>query len=70
MNVIRARMQAIGKAVEAHLPAGYGFMVMCFPFNAPPDARGEYVSNARREDVVRMLQEFIDRNPMPDPEKN
>ena len=103
MNEIRARMQAIGRAIEAQLPGWrcpecghqmteresqlytgcpsgmhfvqheplrYGFVVMCFPFDAPPDTRGEYCSNAKRADVVRMLQEFINRNPMSEPELN
>lgn len=40
MDNVRSRMQAIGKAVEKELPKGYGFFVLCFPFN-DPDARGE-----------------------------
>jgi hypothetical protein len=63
-------MQAIGKAVDELLPSGYGFVVFCFEFNASPDARGEYCSNAKRRDVVRMLREFIERNPMQEPENN
>jgi hypothetical protein len=62
---IRDRMQEI-----ANLPPGYGFFVLCFPFNAPPDTRGEYVSNARRKDVARVMQNFVQNNPIQDPEKN
>jgi hypothetical protein len=70
MNEIRARMQRIAKLVDAELPAGYGFVVFCFKFNAPASARGEYASNARRKDVLPMLQKFIDDCPIQEPEKN
>lgn len=65
MNDIRARMQAIGKAVEKELPAGHGFFVLCFPFN-DSDALGEYVSNAQRADVLATMRNFIARKPMPE----
>ena len=58
-------MQAIAKAVQAELPEGYGFFVLCFPFYAPAGTSGEYVSNARRQDVVATMKDFIERNPMP-----
>jgi hypothetical protein len=67
---VRARMQAIARAIDDELPDGYGFFVLCFPFNMPPDARAEYASNAKRKDVVAAMKEFIKRNPMTEPEKN
>jgi glutathione S-transferase len=63
------RMQAIGKAVEAELPRGFGFFVLCFAFNEP-DANAQYVSNASRKDVVEAMQDFIKRNPMQEPGRN
>jgi hypothetical protein len=70
MKIVRERMQRIARQIDRQLPKGYGFVVFCFPFNAPPDFRGEYASNGKREDIVRMLQEFITANPMPKPEDN
>jgi len=67
---VRARMQRIARQVDNLLPPGYGFVVFCFAFNAPPDARGEYASNGSRADVVKMLQRFIDENPMQTPSRN
>ena len=67
---VKMRMQAIAKAVERELPPGYGFFVLCFKFHAPPGAHGEYVSNARRKDVVATMKDFIERNPMTDQELN
>jgi hypothetical protein len=63
------RMQAVGQAIEAELPRGFGFFCLCFAFDQP-DTKGEYVSNASRTDVVREMQEFINRNPMQQPERN
>lgn len=60
---IKSRMQAIGKAVAAELPKGYGFFVLCFPFHEP-NAPGEYVSNGQRADVIQVMKNFVDRNPM------
>lgn len=37
-----------------------GFMLMIFSFDGPELT---YLSNARREDVVKTMQEFIRRNP-------
>jgi hypothetical protein len=69
-SIIRDRMQAVAKAVQRELPDGYGFFVLCFKFNAPPGTHGEYVSNARRKDVVATMKDFIERNPMQTPERN
>jgi hypothetical protein len=63
-------MQNIAKQVDYLLPPGYGFVVFCFPFNAPPDTRGEYCSNAKRKDVVAMLHRWLEANPMQEPERN
>lgn len=62
---VRARLQSIAQAIDERLPKGHGFFLLAFPFNAPPTAQGEYVSNARREDVVAAMKRFVERNPMP-----
>lgn len=54
---VRAKMQALAKLVDAQLPVGWGFVVLCFSFGA--DGRMNYVANAKREDVVRAMYEFI-----------
>lgn len=61
---IRERMQDIASEVNDRIPVGYGFVVMCFKFNTGED-RLEYCSNGRREDVLKALQEFIDKNRNP-----
>lgn len=62
---VRARMQAVAKVIEGHLPKGYGFFLLAFPFNAPPEARGEYVSNAQWSDVSKAMQQLLMRRGVP-----
>jgi len=58
-------MQQTARAVEEQLPEGTGFFVLAFNFWAAPGAPAQYVSNARREDVIKAMHEFLERNPMP-----
>jgi hypothetical protein len=56
--LVRASMQKLAKLVNEQLPFGWGFIVLCFSFGE--DGRMNYVSNAKRSDVVRSLYEFIE----------
>lgn len=66
----RAQMAALAKAVDEllnpelpGLPGGgkrNGFIIMMFPFEGH-GGRCNYISNARREDVVVMLKEQLAR---------
>lgn len=56
----RERMQKIAQLVNEELPRDWGFFVMAFPMGAE-DGRMNYVSNGRREDIVKLMQEFIDK---------
>jgi len=55
---VRRDLQALGRHVDAQLPYGWGFVLLAFPFGA--DGRMNYVANAKREDVVRVMYEFIE----------
>lgn len=56
----RAAMQAIAQEINERIPTGWGFFCLVFPFN---DAAGRMncVSNARREDIIRNMVEFVDK---------
>ena len=58
-EVVKRRMQSIAKKVDEELPDNFGFVVLAFKFNE----KGEmiYVSNANREDVVKSMEEFIEK---------
>jgi hypothetical protein len=55
---VRADLQALARHVDNQLPFGWGFIVLAFPFGS--DGRMNYVSNADRVDVVRVMYEFIE----------
>ncbi len=47
----------LGDAIQATNP-GAGFAVMIFSFEGPEFT---YISNARRDDMLKMLEEFVGR---------
>lgn len=58
-------MQRVAEAVDAELPDGYGFIVLAFPFTGtggPEDGVCRYASNARREDAVNAVKEWLITN--------
>lgn len=58
MEDTREQMQEIAKDVKKHLPEGFGFFVLVFPFN-DANGRANYVSDGKREDVIKSMKEFI-----------
>jgi hypothetical protein len=55
---VRSDLQAIAKTVDRQLPYGWGFVVLTFPFTS--GGRLNYIANAERSDVVRVMYEFIE----------
>lgn len=52
-------MQKMAEKVKAMLPSDWGFTILVYPFCNP--GVSNYISNARREDMVNMLRETADR---------
>ena len=46
-------------AIKAKLPDNYSFILLASPFDGEGDKRLVYISNARREDVINMLKEWL-----------
>jgi hypothetical protein len=47
------------------LPKGQGIIIMIFPFGTgktDDQVTMDYISNAQREDVVKVLRTFLDRS--------
>ncbi len=64
-NDTRDRMQELARAIEAIIPPGTGFAVLCFDSDRPGEGpRGalEYASNAKREDICRAMLEFVQKS--------
>lgn len=56
----REHMQRIANLVNEEIPAHWGFFVMTFPFDGNR-GRMNYVSNAKREDIAKLMKEFLDK---------
>lgn len=60
----RAQMKTLARTIDQFLNGDgrkeTGFIIMMFPLNSS-DGRTNYISNAKREDVVIMLKEQIKR---------
>ena len=56
------QLNAIAHAVDGMLPDNYGFILLAFPFTGTGGPEGDicrYVSNARREDAVNAIKEWL-----------
>lgn len=58
-EIVKARMQKIGKCVDGLLPIGYGFVVLGFKFGEGKGRELMYVSNSDRQDIVNAMKEWI-----------
>lgn len=47
-----------GRTINATMPDGWGFTLLMFDYGE--DGNMLYLSSAKREDVVRSMQEFIE----------
>lgn len=53
------KMQGIARAVQAMVPKGWGFTVLCFSWGE--NGFMNYVSNAERDDMIKALRECADK---------
>ena len=60
-------LQAIAKEIKERLPEKMGFALLAYEFGDSDDRRMMYISNSNREDVIKSMLEFCDKN-LNDPE--
>ena len=60
-------LQAIAKEIKERLPENMGFALLAYEFGDAENRRMMYVSNSNREDVIKSMLEFCDKN-LNDPE--
>lgn len=53
-------MKKMGEMVKKMLPKEFGYAILVFPFHNP-EGVSNYVSNAVREDMIKVLRETADR---------
>lgn len=58
-NQIKETLTTIANEITARLP-DTGFVLLTYEFNKT--GRTMYISNSNREDVLKAMQEFIDKN--------
>lgn len=59
-EAIRKQSNDIGKIIGGVLPHGYGFALLIFGTDTT-EGRMNYISNAKREDMLAALKELIAR---------
>lgn len=61
----REQMNALAAALDDHInPDGEkktGFCLMLFPFGEAYDGRANYISNAKRSEIIQMLKDLVHR---------
>lgn len=59
---IKGKLQNIAKNIDKELPEGFGFALLTFRFNASTDTSElMYVANADRQDIVKAMEEWIQK---------
>jgi hypothetical protein len=59
VNDTRHLMQDMGRAVRRILPHGWGFFLLTFRFGDVDDSRCNYISDAKRQDVINVMKEWL-----------
>lgn len=59
---VNSVLQSIAKDIEAKLPEGMGFALLTYEFGDKDGRRMLYASNSNREDVLKAMLEFVDKN--------
>ena len=55
-------LQSIAKDIKEKLPEKLGFALLTYEFGEGDDKRMMYISNSNREDVIKAMLEFVDKN--------
>ena len=55
-------LQSIAKEIKEKLPENMGFALLAYEFGEAEDKRMMYISNSNREDVIKAMLEFVDKN--------
>jgi hypothetical protein len=55
------RMRDIGYVIKSLIPPGWGFSLFVFPLE-DREGKMNYISTAKREQFLKMIKNFYDRN--------
>ena len=55
-------LQLIAKDIKEKLPESMGFALLAYEFGGADDRRMMYIYNSNREDVLKAMLEFVNKN--------
>ena len=55
-------LQLIAKDIKGKLPESMGFALLAYDFGDADDRRMMYIANSNREDVLKAMLEFVNKN--------
>jgi len=55
-------LQAIAKEIKERLPESMGFALLAYEFGDTENRKMMYISNSNREDVLKAMLEFVNKN--------
>ena len=55
-------LQSIAKDIKEKLPENMGFALLAYEFGDGEDKKLMYISNSNREDVMKAMVEFLEKN--------
>jgi hypothetical protein len=58
-DAMKALLNELARRIDGLLPRGWGFTLFLFQFS--PNDTLLYISNAQREDMIKVAKEFIER---------
>lgn len=59
-EMLTPELQGLAKIIDERLPDSWGFGLFIFEMNDEPGGPFLWVSNARREDLIEALREFLE----------
>ena len=59
---VKSVLQDISNEIKNKLPEGMGFALLAYEFGDGENRRMLYISNSNREDVLKAMLEFVDKN--------
>lgn len=59
---LKSIIKNIAGLVESILPENYGFTLLTYPFNSNEESEVFYISNSDRNDVAKVMKEWIEQN--------
>lgn len=60
-QMLTPELQEIAGMIQAKLPAGWGFGLLMFEFSEKPGGPLLWVSNAKREQMIAAMREYVER---------